>query len=105
MSVYLGDKKIKNVGVLYYDGQGAAVTGSNIKTGVTILNVDGTYTASGTQSAGYTLATSNDIVAGKSAWANGSEVLGTLVTNNYYYGSNVPADSFGNDGDVYLRTI
>ena len=105
MSVYLGNNKIRNVGVLYYDGQGAAVTGSNIKTGVTILNVAGTYTASGTQSAGYTLATSNDIVAGKSAWANGSEVLGTLNTNNYYYGNNVPSDSYGENGDVYLRIV
>lgn len=105
MSVYLGDKKIKNVGVLYYDGQGDVVTADNIKTGVRILGVNGTFTGTGTQSSGYGLATSGDIVEGKSAWANGNEVLGTLEIKKYYYGTNIPSDSFGNNGDIFLRTI
>ena len=103
MSIYLGDKKISQVRVLFYDGNGSAVMPENIKKGVRILGVQGTYTANNTQTIGYQLATSDDILEGKSAWADGQEVLGTLELNHYYYGENNPEDNFGENGDIFLR--
>ena len=49
----------------------AACVPGNIKVGVGILGQTGTYTADATASAG-------DILSGKSAYANGSKVTGTL---------------------------
>lgn len=103
MSVYFGDKKIGKVGVLFYDGNGNAVVAENIKKGIRILGVEGTYTAENTQTVGYDLATEEEILKGKSAFADGKEVLGTLELNHYYYGENIPDDSIGNDGDIFLR--
>lgn len=103
MSLYVGQNKIGKVGVLFYDGNGSAVMEENIKKGVRILGVEGNYTSDGTQTIGYDLATSDDILQGKSAWADGQEVLGNLELNHYYYGEEVPNDSFGNNGDVFLR--
>lgn len=103
MSLYVGQNKIGKVGVLFYDGNGSEVMPENIKKEVRILGVEGTYTSEGTQTIGYDLATSDDVLRGKSAWADGHEVLGTLELNHYYYGESVPSDSFGNNGDVFLR--
>ena len=33
----------------------------------------------------------------------GNKVTGSLVTQNYYTGSGDPADSFGEDGDIYIK--
>jgi hypothetical protein len=103
MSLYIGRTKIKEVDVVFYDGVSGDVTPGNIRTGVTILNTNGTYTGSGTQTAGMDLASAGDIVAGHSAWANGSEVIGTLVVNHYYIGTSAPDSSFGSNGDIYLQ--
>lgn len=103
MSLYIGHDKIKQVNAVFNDGVATNVRDGNIKTGIRILGVDGTFTGSGTQTAGYDLASGGDIVDGKSAWANGSEVLGTLVINNYYTGSGTPSPSLGVNGDIYLQ--
>lgn len=103
MSLYLGHSKIKQINTVFNDGVATNINKGNIKTGIRILGVDGEYTGTGTQTAGYELATAGDIVTGKSAWANGSEVLGTLVINRYYTGSGAPSSSLGVDGDIYLQ--
>ena len=62
---------------------------ANIKTGKTIqigdadnatriLNVTGTFTKTGTQSSGQSVATANHILTGYSAWVNGAEVKGAI---------------------------
>lgn len=103
MSLYLGNTKIKQINVVFNDGVDTDVTTGNIKTGIRILGVDGSYTANGTQSTGYELATSEDIVDGKCAWADGSEVIGGLVVNTYYTGTTEPDNSIGINGDIYLQ--
>ena len=103
MSLYLGHSKIKQINTVFNDGVATNINKGNIKTGIRILGVDGEYTGTGTQTAGYDLATTGDIVVGKSAWADGSEILGTLVINRYYTGSGVPSSSLGTDGDIYLQ--
>jgi len=103
MSLYLGNTKIKQVNVVFNDGVDTNVTEQNIKTGIRILGVDGTFTEDGTQTTGYSLAGAGDIVDGKSAWADGVEVLGTLVVNHYYTGTTAPASSLGINGDIYLQ--
>lgn len=103
MGLYLGRKKIKQVLVAFNDGIDTDVNDRNIKTGIRILGVDGTFTGNGTQTPGQTLATSSDIVDGKSAWANGVEVQGSLVINNYYTGTGNPDNSLGKNGDIYLK--
>ena len=47
-------------------------------------------------------ATAGDILSGKTAFANGRKVRGTLVTQTYYYGADEPAASLGVDGDLYF---
>jgi len=103
MSMFIGHTKVKQVNVVFNDGVDTNVTKENIRTGIRILGVDGEYTADGTQTTGYDLATASDIVDGHSAWADGEEVIGTLVVNHYYTGSNVPENNFGNNGDIYLQ--
>lgn len=75
----------------------ADLVASNIKAGVNIFNVAGTFTSDAT-------ATADDIVSGKTAYVNGREVEGTLIVNKYYTGSSAPSSSLGNDGDIYLQS-
>lgn len=49
----------------------SAMTPENIKAGVSILDVDGTYTADGT-------ATASDILDGKIAYSQGMKIIGTM---------------------------
>ena len=37
--------------------------------------------------------------------ANGTQVTGTLSFVTYYTGTTDPSDSFGNDGDIYLKVV
>ena len=53
----------------------------NIKSGVNIFGVDGSFTSNGTQSSGQTIAAADDILIGKSAWAKGVEVQGSMPNN------------------------
>ena len=75
----------------------ADLVASNIKSGVSIFNVTGTFTSDAT-------ATAADILNGETAYVNGREVEGTLIVNKYYTGSSAPSSSLGNDGDIYLQS-
>lgn len=101
MSLYLGTTKIKNVNVLFNDGQGS-FSSDDIKKGVTIMGIEGTFTDE-TKIAGAEKATPEDIIVGKAAFINGNQVSGSLKVNNYFISDEVPADSVGNDGDIFLK--
>ena len=75
----------------------ADLTAANIKTGVQIFNVTGSYTSDATAVAG-------DIVSGQTAYVNGSKITGNLVINKYYTGSNAPSSSLGSNGDIYFQS-
>ena len=75
----------------------ADLVAANIKAGVNIFNVAGTYTADAT-------ATASDIVSGETAYVDGRVVEGTLTLQTYYTGSSAPSSSLGQDGDIYLQT-
>lgn len=75
----------------------ADLVAANIKAGVNIFNVAGTYTADAT-------ATASDIVSGETAYVDGRMVEGTLTLQTYYTGSSAPSSSLGQDGDIYLQT-
>lgn len=70
---------------------------ANIKTGVQIFNVTGSYTSDATAAAG-------DIVNTKTAYVNGSKITGNLVINKYYTGSTAPSSSLGSNGDIYFQS-
>lgn len=81
----------------YYTISGDAdLVAGNIKSGVNIFNVAGTFTSDATAAAA-------DIVSGKTAYVNGSKVTGSLIVNKYYTGSSAPSSSDGNDGDIYIQ--
>lgn len=75
----------------------AYLLAGNIKTGITVLGISGTYTSDAN-------ATTGDIINNKTAYVNGSKITGNLVINKYYTGSTAPSSSLGNDGDLYLQT-
>ena len=54
---------------------------ANIKDGVDIFGVAGTFTAATTVSSGQAAASENEILAGYSAWVDGAEVKGNIPTN------------------------
>lgn len=75
----------------------ADLVAGNIKSGVNIFGVNGTFTSDAT-------ATAADIVDGETVYVNGSKVTGTLVVQRYYTGRTAPATSLGNNGDIYLQS-
>ena len=75
----------------------ADLTAANIKAGVNIFNVAGTYTSDAT-------ATASDIISGETAYVDGRMIEGTLSLQTYYTGSSAPSSSLGQDGDIYLQT-
>lgn len=75
----------------------ADLTAANIKKGVQIFGVTGTYTSDAN-------ATAANIASGKTAYVNGSKITGTLTFQTYYTGSSAPASSLGADGDIYLQS-
>ena len=79
----------------------ADLIASNIKSGVNIFGVAGTYSGLDTSDA---TATASDIVSGKTAYINGREVEGSLVVQTYYTGSTTPGSSLGINGDIYLQS-
>lgn len=76
------------------------IKSGNIKDGVNILGILGSYEGLDTSDAN---ATANDIVTNKTAYVNGQKIAGNLVINKYYTGSGSPSSSLGNDGDLYLQ--
>ena len=74
----------------------ADLVAANIKSGVNIFNVAGTFTSDATAAAA-------DIVSGETAYVNGSKVTGSLVINKYHTGSSAPSSSLGSNGDIYIQ--
>lgn len=74
---------------------------ANIKSGVQIFGVTGTYAGLDTSDA---TAAAADIVSGKTAYVDGREVEGSLVVQTYYTGSTAPSSSLGINGDIYLQS-
>jgi hypothetical protein len=70
---------------------------SNIKSGVSIFNVTGTYTSDATAAA-------SNIESGKTAYVSGTKVTGTMEIQSYYSGTTAPTSSIGVDGDIYFMT-
>lgn len=103
MSLWLGNKKIHQVGVVFTEGDTSNLQPANIKSGVSILGVSGTFSAASTLSGGETAATSANIMSGYSAFINGQKIEGSLNVYNYYVGSSEPSSSLGNNGDIYLK--
>ena len=64
----------------------ADLTAANIKKGVQIFNVTGSYTSDATAAA-------SDIVSGETAYVNGNKLTGNLVINKYYTGSTAPSST------------
>ena len=74
----------------------ADLVAGNIKTGVQIFGVTGTFTSDAT-------ATAADLNEGKVAYVNGAAITGTQVIYKYYTGTATPGINLGNDGDIYLQ--
>lgn len=74
----------------------ADLTAANIKTGVQIFGVTGSYTSDATASAA-------DIVNGKTGYVNGSKITGSLIVQKYYTGTSTPSSSLGSNGDIYVQ--
>ena len=79
----------------------ADLVAGNIRSGVQIFNVTGTYAGLDTSDA---TATVEDIVEGETAYVDGHKLTGTLVVQTYYTGSGQPSSSLGNNGDIYLQS-
>lgn len=103
MSLWLGNKKIRQIGVVFTEGDTSNLQASNIKSGVSILGIDGTFSSSSTLSGGENAATSANIMSGYSAFIDGQKVEGSLNVYNYYVGTSEPSSSLGNNGDIYLK--
>ena len=77
----------------------ADLVAGNIKSGVNIFGVTGTYSGLDTNDAN---ASASDINSGKTAYVNGQKITGTQVINRYYTGSSAPTSSLGSNGDIYF---
>ena len=103
MSLYLGNKKVRQVGVVFAEGDTSQLKSENIKSGISILGISGTYTDSSTLGGGESPITSDTVVSGYSGWVDGVKVEGGLNINVYYTGTSEPTSDIGNDGDIYLK--
>lgn len=65
-------------------------------------NGSGKVTANSLASQTSATAAAGDLLAGETAWVNGSKITGTLEVQTYYYGADEPAASLGVDGDLYF---
>jgi len=74
----------------------ADLTAANIKTGVQIFGVTGSYTSDAN-------ATAANIESGKTAYVNGNKLTGELVLQNVYVRSTAPTSSIGNNGDIWIQ--
>lgn len=79
----------------------ADLVAGNIKSGVQIFGVTGSYSGLDTSDA---TAAAVDIVSTKTAYVNGSKITGSLVIQHYYTGTSAPSSSLGVNGDIYLQS-
>ena len=79
----------------------ADLIAGNIKSGVQIFGVTGSYSGLDTSDA---TAAATDIVSGKTAYVDGRKIEGSLVIQKYYTGSSAPSSSLGNNGDIYFQS-
>lgn len=103
MSLYLGNKKVRQLGVVFAEGDTSQLAPGNIKTGASILGINGTYTDSSTLGGGESPITSDKVMRGYSGWVDGTKVEGSLDVNVYYTGTSEPSSNLGNNGDIYLK--
>lgn len=101
--IFFGRKKIRKVGVTFVAGDTSQVEPGNIKSGVSILGINGTFSSASTLGAGVNPASSAEILSTYGAFVNGTKVEGSLVVNNFYSGSSEPNASLGVNGDIYLK--
>lgn len=102
MSLWLGNKKISQVAVVFTEGDTTQLLSQNIRKGASILGVTGTFSDS-TLLSGELAAAASNIMSGYTAFIDGTKIDGTLVVNNYYTGTSEPSSSIGNNGDIYLK--
>lgn len=102
MSLWIGNKQIKQVGVVFTDGDTSQLSAQNIRKGASILGVNGTFTDD-TLLGGNTGAAAENIMNGYSAFINGQRIDGSLEVNNYYTGTSEPSSDLGKNGDIYLK--
>jgi hypothetical protein len=102
MSLWLGNKQIKQLGVVFTEGDTSQLQASNIRKGASILGINGTF-SDGSMLGGNTAATAGNIMSGYSAFVDGNRVDGSLEVNNYYTGTAEPTSDIGKNGDIYLK--
>ena len=102
MSLWIGNKQIKQIGVVFTEGDTSQLSAQNIRKGVSILGVNGTFTDD-TLLGGNSGAAAENIMNGYSAFINGQRIDGSLEVNNYYTGTSEPSSELGKNGDIYLK--
>ena len=102
MSLWIGNKQIKQVGVVFTEGDTSQLSAQNIRKGASILGVNGTFTDD-TLLGGNLGAAAENIMNGYSAFINGQRVDGSLEVNNYYTGTSEPSSELGKNGEIYLK--
>lgn len=80
----------------------ANLTAENIAKDVTIFGITGTH-ESGIDTSDAT-AEASDIAKDKTAYVNGQKITGTVEYQNFYTGTDIPASTLGEDGDLYFKT-
>ena len=97
---------IQSISTLSSDTSGATATAGDILSGKTAYVgnqlVTGTYVPSTGTNTSDATATASDILSGKTAYVADGKVTGTLSVIAYYSGADFPADTLGNENDLYF---